>query len=118
MILLTDENELFIEPPRTPYRRVVDVTQLREEIEAGHNEYFIRLNGGIRSSKYIEIGDEKNTFYILNLIDDTEQTLTYQEIMDDSLDQHWQGHVSGGFLCGIGGERIGRNAGLPPASIL
>jgi len=98
MILLTDENELFIEPPRTPYRRVVDVTQLREEIEAGHNEYFIRLNGGIRSSKYIEIGDGKNTFYILNLIDDTEQTLTYQEIMDDTLTNIGKAMLAGAFF--------------------
>ena len=43
---------------------------------------FILLNGGLRSSKYIRYHPDDNSFFVLNLIDDSEQELTENQILD------------------------------------
>ena len=62
-------------------KRIHSVEELIEEIKSGNNDFFIG-NGLFRSSKYIEY-DEDN-FYIVNEIDDTEQTLTTKQLFDEN----------------------------------
>jgi len=40
------------------------------------------LNGGVVSRKLIQWDEEEKTFWVLNCIDDTEQTLTEKQMMD------------------------------------
>ena len=48
---------------------------------SAHYEYFILLNGGIRSSKNISLDGKQ--FCIFNSVDDTEQLLTEKELFDE-----------------------------------
>ena len=66
------------------YTKITTVEQLFNKVAAGHTDYFIQLNFGLRSSKRIKLGDEDGTLEIINLIDDTTQTLTAEQIMGES----------------------------------
>ena len=60
-------------------KQINSLEELIEAIQSGNHDFFI--GGGLcRSSKYIEYDDD--TFYIINEIDDTEQTLTTKELFD------------------------------------
>ena len=61
-------------------KQINSIEELIEEIKSGNNDFFIS-NGLFRSSKYIECDDD--TFYIVNEIDDTEQTLTAKQLFDE-----------------------------------
>ena len=67
---------------KTKDRRIRTIAQLKELTTKGGMECFILLNGGLRSSKYIRYRPEDNSFYVLNLIDDSEQELTESQIFD------------------------------------
>ena len=43
---------------------------------------FILLKGGLRSSKHIWYDEDANQFEIINLIDDSEQCLTEEQMLD------------------------------------
>ena len=62
-------------------RRVRTIDQLKELAKNGL-DCFILLNGGLRSSKHIRYYPDDNSFYVLNLIDDSEQELTESQILD------------------------------------
>ena len=62
-------------------RRIRTIDQLKELAKNGL-DCFILLNGGLRSSKHIRYYPDENRFYVLNLIDDSEQELTENQIMD------------------------------------
>lgn len=49
-------------------------------VQKGNYEFFIRLNGGLRSSKHIDCDDEN--FYIFNEIDGTEDQYTDEEFKE------------------------------------
>ena len=68
---------------QTKDRRIRTVEQLKELAKNGL-ECFILLNGGLKSSKYISHDPDDNSFYVLNLIDDSEQELTESQILDSS----------------------------------
>jgi len=61
--------------------RIESLEQLKEFARKGC-DCFILLNGHLRSSKYIQYDEEKDTFYVCNYIDDTEQTLTEKQLME------------------------------------
>lgn len=61
--------------------RIQSVEELKKIAKNGC-DCFILLNGCLRSSKYIQYDDEENTFYVCNYIDDSEETLTEQQLMD------------------------------------
>lgn len=63
--------------------RINSVNELRNEIAKGHNNYFIALNFGARSSKFITTDDYERNFEIINEIDGSEQTLTEEELFDE-----------------------------------
>ncbi len=65
----------------TKDRRVRTIDQLKELAKNGL-DCFILLNGGLRSSKHIRYYPDDNSFYVLNLIDDSEQELTESQILD------------------------------------
>jgi len=64
-------------------RRIKTIAQLKELAENGL-DCFILLNGGLRSSKHIRYYPDDNSFYVLNLIDDSEQELTESQILDSA----------------------------------
>lgn len=80
------------------YIKVKSVEHLHELVKEGRTDYFIQLNGGFRSSKYINEGEEKD-FFVLNLIDDTEQELSDAEIMDKSITNIGEAITEGAFWC-------------------
>ena len=66
---------------KTKDRRIRKIEQLKELAKDGM-DCFILLNGGLRSSKHIRYCPDDNSFYVLNLIDDSEQELTESQILD------------------------------------
>ena len=64
-------------------KRIRTIEQLKE-LAADENglDCYILLNGCLRSSKYIRYYPDDNSFYVLNLIDDSEQELTDTQILD------------------------------------
>ena len=66
---------------QTQDRRIRTVEQLKELARKGM-ECCIRLNGGLRSSKFIRYDPDDNSFYVFNYVDDSEQTLTESQIRD------------------------------------
>jgi len=65
----------------TKDRRVRTIDQLKDLAKNGL-DCFILLNGGLRSSKHIRFHPDDNSFYVSNLIDDSEQELTEAQILD------------------------------------
>jgi hypothetical protein len=61
--------------------QISSVEQLKRESE-GEAEFFILLNYNLISRKRIQWDDEEKRFFIFNLIDDTEQVLTKDQLMD------------------------------------
>lgn len=60
-------------------KQINSLQELIDTIQSGNHDFFI--GGGLcKSSKYIEYDDD--TFYIINEIDDTEQTLTTKELFN------------------------------------
>ena len=68
---------------KTKDRRIRTIEQLKELAKDGL-DCFILLNGGLRSSKHIRFHPDDNSFYVLNLIDDSEQKLTEAQILDST----------------------------------
>ena len=57
--------------------KVKSVEHLKEILSNGDGrDFFIRLNFGARSSKFVSWDSGENIFYVLNYIDDSEQELT------------------------------------------
>ena len=65
----------------TEDKRIRTIEQLKELAKNGL-DCFILLNSGLRSSKHIRYYPDDNSFYVLNLIDDSEQELTEDQILD------------------------------------
>lgn len=68
---------------KTKDKRIRTIRQLKG-LAKGDNglDCYILLNGNLRSSKYIRYNSEDNSFYVLNLIDDSEQELTESQLLD------------------------------------
>ncbi|HML73160.1 MAG TPA: hypothetical protein PKB02_01565 [Anaerohalosphaeraceae bacterium] len=60
-------------------RRLKDLAQNENGLDC-----YILLNGGLRSSKHIKYYPDDNSFFVLNLIDDSEQELTESQILDSA----------------------------------
>jgi hypothetical protein len=67
----------------TQDKRIRTIEQLKElaKQDSGLNCHIL-LNGGLRSSKHIRFRPDDNVFYVLNLIDGSEQELTESRILD------------------------------------
>jgi hypothetical protein len=67
----------------TKDRRIRTIEQLKELAKDENGlDCFILLNGCMRSSKHIRYYPDDNSFYVLNLIDDSEQELTESQLLD------------------------------------
>lgn len=64
-------------------KSVEHLIELLEESEEGVGEFYILLNGNLRSSKFISYDGE--IFYLINLIDSTEEELTLKELLDSNI---------------------------------
>jgi hypothetical protein len=66
-------------------RRIRTIKQLKELAKDENGlDCFILLNGGLRSSKHIRYYPDDKSFYVLNLIDGSEQELTESQILDSA----------------------------------
>ena len=74
---MNERNERVIRMPK----QIESIEALKKEANRGA-EFFIRLKGCLRSSKYIDWDEERKLFIIWNYIDDTEQVLTEAQLMD------------------------------------
>jgi len=68
---------------KTKDKRIKTIEQLKELAKDGLDCYIL-LNGHLRSSKHIRYYPDDKTFYVLNLIDDSEQELTEAQILDSA----------------------------------
>jgi len=67
-------------------KKVTSLAELRSMIvDSNIHDYFILLNGNLRSSKTIDVTDDCSKFCIVNEIDGTEQVLTESEMLDRNL---------------------------------
>ena len=65
--------------------RIKTIAQLKELAKRDSGlDCYILLNGNLRSSKHIKYYPDDNSFYVLNLIDDSEQELTEALLLDSS----------------------------------
>jgi len=65
--------------------RIRTIAQLKELAKRDSGlDCYILLNGRLRSSKHIRFHPDDNSFYVLNLIDDSEQELTETQILDSA----------------------------------
>lgn len=64
-------------------RTIKSVEELKKAISAGHREFAISLNGGLKSRKLIRI-NKKGFIVIRNNIDNSLQTLCDNQISDAS----------------------------------
>ena len=62
-------------------KQVKSLDQLKEMIANGVHDYFIQLNHGLRSSKFLDYSPKTNKFYILYEIDGTKQRLNEKHFM-------------------------------------
>ncbi len=61
---------------------IKNIEQLKELSKDGLDCH-IRLNFGLRSSKHIYYNEDVNTFEVINHIDDSEQTLTEEQLFNE-----------------------------------
>lgn len=64
--------------------RVKSLDELKQICDGRMRDFFIQLNFGIRSTKAISYDSSTDKFYIVNIIDDSEQELSSKEIMDEN----------------------------------
>jgi hypothetical protein len=64
-------------------KQITSLDELKREAQGEQDgEFFILLNGHLRSSKRIVWDEEDRRFYIFNYLDDTEQELTEAQLMN------------------------------------
>ena len=65
--------------------RVESINHLKQLCTEGRHEYYIMLNFGLRSSKYIVYDEYNRLFNITNEIDDTYEELTETQVQDQKI---------------------------------
>ena len=78
-------------------RRIDSIEQLKALSKEGL-DCFILLRGGLRSSKYIRYDPQDGRFYVLNLIDGSEQKLTESQLMDSAWTNIGQAIIQGALF--------------------
>jgi hypothetical protein len=83
----------------TMNKRIRTIGQLKElaKDESGL-DCFILLNGCMRSSKHIRYYPDDNSFFVLNLIDDSQQELTESQILDGAYSNIGQAMKKGSLI--------------------
>lgn len=78
--------------------RVRNIDHLKELINNEKTDFFICLDGGLRSSKTICPLDD-NKFLVFNEIDGTEEEFTEQELMDKDFTNIGEAMTAGALYC-------------------
>lgn len=65
-------------------KKVKDLNHLKQLVNSNVTDYFISIGGIARSSKFINAGENKD-FFVLHLIDDTEEELNEDELMNSNI---------------------------------
>lgn len=69
----------------TKDKRIRTIEQLKDLAKDENGlDCYILLNGCLRSSKHIRYYPDDNSFFVFNLIDDSEQELTESQILDST----------------------------------
>lgn len=80
--------------------QVKSVSELKSMIiDENKHDYFILLNGNLRSSKTIDVTDDCEKFCVRNEIDGTEQVLSESELMDRDITNIGYAIENGAFYC-------------------
>lgn len=81
-------------------KQIKSIKELRSAIlnESKH-DFFILLNGGLRSSKCIDLSDDEQIFLVDNEIDGVEEQLTEEELMDPGCSNIGVAITKGAFYC-------------------
>jgi hypothetical protein len=66
-------------------RQIKDIEELKNLSNEHQVECFIALNGGVISRKLVSYDEDNKKFWILNLIDESEQELTDKQMNDDEI---------------------------------
>ena len=78
--------------------QVKTVAKLRKLAKKdGGEDFFIALNGGLRSSKHISYASDEKKFYVSNEIDGSEQTLTEKQLLNECYTNIGKAIKLGGF---------------------
>lgn len=80
------------------YTRIKDVNHLRELLKKDKNDFFICLNGGLRSSKFILLLED-GCFQITNEIDGSIDRLSEEELMNRDITNVGYAITKGAFYC-------------------
>lgn len=80
------------------YRKITNIEDLNRALDEEHND-FVMTNGIVRSSKWITYGEKEGEYEILNLIDDTYDFLTGEQLLNGS--NIGKAMKSGSFFCEI-----------------
>jgi len=80
-------------------KRIKTIGQLKELAKADNGlNCYILLNGGLRSSKHIRYFPDDDSFYVLNLIDGSEQELNESQILDGAYSNIGEAMKKGALL--------------------
>lgn len=77
--------------------KVNDLAHLRELIKGGKNRFHIRLNFGLRSSKFITLSG--SDFCVFNEIDGTDDIFTDEDMMNDRYTNIGKAITLNAFFC-------------------
>lgn len=79
--------------------QVKTTEELKKMIEEGVHDFFIQLNYGARSSKYMDYSPKTKQYYVENEIDGSEQQLTEEQLMDEQYTNIGKAITAGAFYC-------------------
>ena len=79
--------------------QVKTTEELKKMIEEGVHDFFIQLNYGARSSKYMDYSPKTKQYYVENEIDGSEQQLTEEQLMDEQHTNIGKAITAGAFYC-------------------
>jgi len=65
--------------------KIKNIDHLIENIKKGRHEYKIILNGNLVSRKFINLEDNEDMFFIINFVDDSEQTIKKEELFNTKI---------------------------------
>lgn len=77
--------------------QVKTIEQLKGMIENAVHDFFILLNFGARSSKFVDYSPKTGRFSIVNEIDGSEQNLTEEQLMDEEYTNIGKAITAGAF---------------------
>ncbi len=81
-------------------KQVRTVAELNQMLDEHKHEFVILLNGGVKSSKYIDHSSPGH-YYVLNYIEYSVQILSEEELFDETLTNIGRAMQAGAFFCDV-----------------